>query len=210
MKEKNLQDMFEKFLVKSNISYEREYPCSSGYIDFKMETNNKICGVEVKSFQGSLPSTIGQLILIQKTFSHVYLLAPEEFIEKIQYLTLENGLLNNIGLITLKEGNFVFLKEPSSKSYYFNPIEDRKKETSPKKTKNMMVCDLDLGIISTFQNRIFDYSSVIKEMKISRSNAHHRLKRLLRMGLIEEVSSFNPKQYRVKKVVEWGTKIPII
>jgi predicted transcriptional regulator len=73
----------------------------------------------------------------------------------------------------------------------------------------MSVGDLDLGIISTFENRVFDYNLLVSEIKISRSNANQRLKRLIKMGLVEEISSDNPKRYRVKKVVDWGTKIPV-
>ena len=208
MKEGSLQNLFENFLIEKHISYEREYSYRFGSIDFKIEINNKIYGVEVKSLNGSLPTTMGQLIIAKQTFSHIYLLAPEEFIQKIEDLMIEDSFLNNIGLIVLKEGDFVFLKEPSPKSYYFNPMENKKNHTQ-KKTKNMLVCDLDLGITSTFQNRFFDYNSLVKEMKISRANAHQRLKRLIKMGLIEEISPFHPKHYRVKKVIDLGTKITI-
>jgi hypothetical protein len=208
MREKTLQSLFENFLIKRKIPYEREYPCYFGAIDFMIQMAGKSCGVEVKSLNGKLYVAIGQLILAQKTFSHVYLLAPDDFIQEIEGLMLENGVLNNIGLITFKEGEIMFIKEPSSKFYYFNP--DEVKKTYPKSgIKHMLVLDIDLSILNTFQDKIFDYNSLLKETKISRSNAHQRIKRLLRMGLIEEISPFHPKQYRVKSVPEWGTKVPV-
>jgi hypothetical protein len=210
MREKNIQQLFEIFLKTNNIPFEREYFCSSGLIDFKIEKNGKVYGVEVKSLQGSLSTTIGQLTLAQKTFSHLYLVAPEEFIHQIKSILPENNLLNNLGLIVFNEGVFTVLREPSPKSYYFNPVKGERSKISEKKNKNMVVNDLDLGILSTFQNRVFDYPSIVKEIKISRTNAHQRLDRLMKMGLVEELSSFNPKQYRVKKIVDLGTKIPIV
>jgi DNA-binding transcriptional ArsR family regulator len=209
MKEKTLQKIFEEYLIKNKICYEKEFLCHSGLMDFKIEIGGKTCGVEVKSLMGSIQTTIGQLVLAQKTFSNVYLLAPEEFIQEMENVVLETGVLANIGLIVFKEGGFIFLKEPLPKSYYFNPIQKKRRRFLTPQSKTMSVGDLDLGIISTFENRVFDYNLLVSEIKISRSNANQRLKRLIKMGLVEEISSDNPKRYRVKKVVDWGTKIPV-
>lgn len=209
MKEKTLQLLFENYLIKKRINYKKEFLCYSGLIDFKIEIDGRACGVEVKSSMSSLHTTIGQLVLAQKTFSHIYLLAPEDFLQEVEDIVLETGVLTNIGLIAFKEGDFAFIKEPSPKSYHFNQIEKKKSANLPRKPKTMSVGDLDLGIVSTFEKRIFDYNLLVSEIKISRSNANQRLKRLIKMGLIEEISSDNPKKYRVKKVVGWGTKIPV-
>ena len=206
MNEKTLQDIFERYLISHNIPYEREFRSQTHPIDFRIKINDKICGVEVKSSNGEVFNAIGQLIFAKRTFSNVYLLAPEEFLKKIQ-TEIENM---SVGVIMFKDGAFTFLREPVAPTYYFNqPQKQEKPMFQRSKSKNLLIVDRDYSILLNFENKIFSCLDVINLFKSSRMEAYIRIQRLLKVGLIEEVSSLNPKTYRVKKIVDWGIKIPL-
>lgn len=207
MNEITLQKIFEQFLIQNKIEYEREFKTHYYTIDFKIRLGDKTCGVEAKSSKGNIFYMLGQLILAKKTFSHIYLLAPQDMIDKTQSVVESVG----VGIIAFKEGKFFFLKEPKPASYYFNQPEkkDSKLDFQKPKRKNIIIADRDYSILTNFENKVFSPLDVTKVMKITRSDAYARIERLLKVGLLEEESSFNPKMYRVKKVVDWGTKIPL-
>ena len=69
--------------------------------------------------------------------------------------------------------------------------------------------DKDFSILTKFEGIVFNYLDVMKLFKTTRSDAYARIKRLMKVGLLIEESSFNPKSYRVKKVVDWGTKFSL-
>lgn len=207
MNEITLQNLFENFLVKNNIQYKREFKAHAYVIDFKVKLNEKNCGVEIKSSKGNIFHMMGQLILAKKTFSHIYLLAPQEMLERVQDVVESIG----IGVIAFKEGEFSFLKEPKPSKYYFNPPESSKKpEFQKPKAKSVIVVDKDYSILVNFENKTFNHSDVVKFLKISGIDAYARIERLLKVGLLKEESSFNPKGYSVKKIVALGTKLPLL
>src|SRR3989304_2688606 len=104
MNEKTLQALFENFLIKEKIQYERGFKAHAYTIDFKVNIDGKICGVEAKSSKGNTFYALGQLVLAKRTFSHIYLLAPQEFLEKIQNVV--DGL--GVGTIIFNDGVFSF------------------------------------------------------------------------------------------------------
>jgi len=209
MNEKTLQSFFENYLKSQKIQYKREFRTSMSIVDFNVLIDNKKCAIEVKSNKGKISNTLGQLILARKTFSHVYLLAPEPFLQKIEPLITGTKILKETGLITIKGGKFVFTKDPDPLKYYFNYNPPKRRKTFPQDRNYMTITDYDYRILVNYENKMFNVIDIMKKFNVTRVDAYKRIERLLKVGLIEELFPFNPKSYRVTKIVDWGTKFSL-
>jgi len=197
MDEKDLKLAFEQWLTVSGKQFHREFPINGGRIDFVIDEEEKVCGVEIKGARANIYSTIGQLINALRTFSHLYLLAPIPLIEKIDQVLHGTGFQETIGYMTMEKNGFVYIKKASSPSYYFNSKIKIEKTPQP---KIMIVSDADMQILETFKQEPLTIASVSKLLNISMTHAHKRVSRLKKAKLIEEINTGGyPKAFKVVK-----------
>jgi hypothetical protein len=194
-----LHEKYIKYLKLKNIPFEHESRILNGVIDFKINLEEKIIGIEVKADRSNLFSALGQLINAKRTFSDVYLLSTEEFYNTIYDIFLELGLQDQFGFIIVKDGDFVTLSKPKTKQYYFN--ERFYKPPKTKKTKALVLDKEITDFLEKYKDKPFFCSDVAKEMNISMTNAQARIARLRRFGLVEEVKHIGiPKPFKVLKI----------
>jgi hypothetical protein len=206
MNEQTLKNLFEKYLVANKIDYKREFRAHALIMDFNINIDGKSYGVEVKSSKGNVFTTLGQLTLAKRTFSHIYLLAPKEFISRIQDAVADSG----VGTIIFDSGAFSFATHPKAPKYFFNkpsPIEEAGLEKP--NISSMVMGDKDFKILAKFESKAFTYLDVMKFLNTTRSDAYARINRLMKVGLVAVESSFNPKSYKVMKVADRGVKIKL-
>lgn len=194
-----LHEKYGEYLKQKNIFFEHEARILNGIIDFKLNFEEKVIGIEIKADRSNLFSALGQLINAKRTFSDVYLLSTEEFYNTIYDIFLELGLQDQFGFIIFKEGEFVTLSKPRSKQYYFN--ERFYKPPKTKKTKTLILDKEITDFLERYKNKPFLCSDAAKEMNVSMANAQARIARMRRFGLVEEVRHTGvPKPFKVLKI----------
>jgi len=196
MNEIIVKKVFEKHCSDFKIPIEREVPVENSRIDYEILSDGKHFAVEAKGTRSGECSTIGQLVNAKKTYSHIYLLAPMCFLEKLWKTLQKTNTLTNIGLMTVTSRGLHILKKPDPEVYYYKPPKSPKKSTR----KWMFVNEYDVLIESHFKDQLFTVADVSKKLNITMGNAYHRIVRLKAAGMIEDtLTGFHPKSFRFVK-----------
>jgi len=196
MNEIIVKKTFEKHCSDFKIPVEREVPVENGRIDYEILSDGKHFAVEAKGTRSDEYSAIGKLVNAKKTYSHIYLLAPMRFLEKLWKTLQETNTLTNIGLMAVTSRGLHILKKPDPEVYYYKPPKSPKKSTK----KWMFVSECDVLIESHFKDQLFTVADVSKKLNIPMGNAYHRIVRLKTAGMIEDVlNGFHPKTFRFVK-----------
>jgi len=198
MNELIIQDLFERYLKDHKIIYKREYRLNNSFIDFVIKIEGKLIGVEIKTSYSNLYKTIGQLINFSRFFSHLILVAPKNFIEKINTIIKDSGVLNHIGFIIFENGEFQHLKKPNPPRYYFRGKTLKIKHTCSKKEFNISRFEKkELIFFKKYKNKWFMVSDIVENLKISFPAAYHFISSLRRFGFIKEVErGSHPKCFK--------------
>jgi len=197
MNEVIVKRIFEKHCLDFKIPIEKEVPIEGGRIDYEILSEDRHFAVEAKGTRSGEYSTIGQLINVKKTHSHIYLLAPINFLEKLWKTFQETNTLTTIGLMTVTRRGLHILKKPDPEVYYYKPPLNPPKKSNQ---KWMFVNEYDVLIESYFKNQSFSVADVSKKLNITMGNAYHRIVRLKAAGMIEEVlNGFHPKSFKFVK-----------
>lgn len=198
MNEEYVKKLFEKHATNFRIVFEKEVPVENGKMDYEILSDNKRFAVEAKGTRSDEHSTIGQLLNAKKTYSHIYLLAPINFLKKVWNILQATNTLTRIGLMTVSTNGLHVLKKPDPESYYYNlPTKISRKKLEK---KHMFIKEIDIDIESCFKDQIFTISDIARRLNITMRNAYHRIARLKAAGMIEEVSSGNnPKTFKFIK-----------
>jgi hypothetical protein len=208
MDEKIVKELFEKFDNEFNKILEREvFFDGGGRIDYIATAAGKTVGIEVKGSRSEIYGSIGQLSVLKKIFSDLYLLAPLAFIKKFLRTTEGMSLLNEIGILIIAENQLHVLKRPETTHYYFKPNSDPKKPKSlqPKKLpkKHLVVNENDIKVYKHFKDKIFTVVDIMSEFRLTRAMAYIRIARLKRAGKIKEVNPLeNPRAWKFIEPVE--------
>lgn len=203
MNEEKLKEKFEQLDHEFKIELKKEVLVfDRGRIDYTAKRGDKIIGIEVKGSRTKIYGAIGQLIFMKRFFSELYLLAPMNFIKKLNRMTEGIPFIDEIGLMTLAENSIIILKHPNSEKYYYNsPPKEIKQKTQPK--LQAIVNENDVIVIKLFRDRVFTAADVSKELNLSRENAYRRITRLKKAGIIKQVETgSNPKSYKIVRYVE--------
>ena len=198
-----LRSRFEDHLVTSRMKFSKDVRIHGSRVDYVLEVDDQFQGVIIRGSRANLHSTIGNLVNIKRTFSHVYLLAPPKTIEKVDKVLRETGVLQTVGFLTIGNEGPVYLKKTQPKSYYFNkPIEIKTKKTF--KARHMVLNDVDKKIIEHFRETTITVAEISKTLGISMPNAYRRVLRLKKAKLLEEISepSTYPKVFKVPENIE--------
>jgi len=203
MNENKIKEIFEKTDHEFQNGLQKEFfITNTRRIDYISKKDNVIIGIEVKGSRSNLYSTIGQLFFFKKIFSHLYLLAPLNFIKKLTKIITGTPLFAEMGFLTMNKDRVMVIKKPDIDKYYFRPLEKPKEHKKPPRLQ-AIVNENDIEIIKKFQNKVFTAIDLSKEFNISRENAYRRITRLKKTGVIEELDKgSNPKVFRITKYVE--------
>jgi len=194
MEEHTVKKNFETLLEQSAIRFQKEVQIKQAIIDYVVELDNKLVLVEAKGDRSNIFGAIGQLVNAKRTCSHVFLLAPSNLIKKMLEIDKETRILSDFGFIEILDNKINILKKPIGKYYY---KEDSQKIRKPHNKKNgMYVNEMDLNILSTFDN--FLTSDIVKKYGSSYHYAQYIINRLKRAKLIEIANDGAlPKFYKV-------------
>jgi len=202
LSENNLRKIFEKELMRKNIFFQKDVRINNISIDYLITRDDKKYVVQIKANHSSLHNTLGEIVAIHNSFSHVFLLATNHFMRKFHSLTKNIGWFQQIGLMIIKNGELKILQEAKSDSYYAN------KTTEQRKPQNFtFVNDVDVKIFEKFKDTTFMVSNLAKELNITSTNAYQKIKRLKSMGLLEVVNDWNPKIFRIKEAKKLGERV---
>jgi hypothetical protein len=197
MNEAIVKKLFEKHCIDFKIPFEKEVSIENSRIDYEITLGEKHAVVEAKGTRSDEHITIGQLLNAKRTHSHVFLLAPISFLKKVWNILEETNTLTSIGLMTVGTKNLHIIKHPTPENYY------RKTPAKLPKTSRkryMFVNEADIILESAFRGQPFSVANVSKKLNISMGNAYHRIKRLKKAGMIEDVlSEMKPKSFRFVK-----------
>jgi hypothetical protein len=197
--ESTLCDKYVEYLKSKQIQFEYEPRIYNGSIDFKVELEGKIVGIELKADRSNIFSAIGQLMNAKRTFSDVYLLSTENFYHKIREIMSELGIQDQFGFIVFKEGEFITLSEPKVKGHYFN--EKYYKPCKEKKTKTLVLDKDILYFLERHKDSPFFCYDLATEMKISMPHAQSKINKWKRFGLVEEISHIGlPKPFKIVRI----------
>jgi hypothetical protein len=199
MNEIIVKRIFEKHCADFKIPIEKEVPVENGRIDYEILSENRHFAIEAKGSRSDEYSTIGQLINAKRTYSHIYLLAPINFLKKVWKILQETNTLTDIGLMTVTSKGLHILKKPDPGSYFYNsPLKSPKSEKSKK--RYMFINENDVLIESHFKDQTFTIADIANKLGITMGKAYHRIIRLKAAGMVEEVpNGFYPKAYRFVK-----------
>jgi len=195
MNKEKLKELFEK-INQENLEKE-VFLTKTKKIDYVLRKDNILIGVKVKGSRSNLYNSIGEMFFFKKFFSHLYLLAPLDFIKKLTQITKGTPLFKEIGFLTINNNELVVIKEPEVNEYYsqYQPIKLEEQKNSPKSQPIGKSC---LEIIEKFQDKAFTVVDILKEFNLSRKNAYMRINYLKRLGIVEEMSTnTNPKMFRI-------------
>jgi hypothetical protein len=208
MDEKKVKELFEKFDNEFNKILEREAFFDGGRrIDYIATVAEKTVGIEVKGSRSEIYGAIGQLLVMKKVFSDLYLLAPLAFIKKFIKTTESTVLLNEIGILIIAENQMLVLKRPETAHYYFKPNIDPKKSRLLQSKKlpkeHLIVNENDIEVYKHFKDKIFTVVDIMTEFQLARAMAYIRIARLKRAGKIKEVNPLeNPRAWKFVEPAE--------
>lgn len=208
MNEPKIKESFENLENDFNKILEREtYFDSSRRIDYITMIDEKTVGIEVKGSRSEVLGAIGQLLIMKKVFSELYLLAPWVFIKKFLKITDGIAPLNEIGLLTISNDKLIVLKKPDAPEYYFKPkIDPKKSRTIQSKNlrkEQFIINENDIEVYKHFKDRVFTVIDMMNEFKLARAGAYTRISRLKRIGAIKEENPLqNPRAWKFVKPVE--------
>ncbi len=124
MREDEIKKLILQFFEQKGTYLRREVKLGHSFIDFLMERDEKLMGIEVKSENSSEFHALGQLLSYYKYLSHVFLAAPLPFLLKFWRLLRKNPELERIsyklGIIGIFKNEVSFQKEAVNEKYYFN------------------------------------------------------------------------------------------
>ncbi len=173
-------------------------------VDFKVESSGKIVGYCVRTNKSNTYTTLGQLVAARLVFSDVILVAPLPFLKKVMRIGRGIPGLSVIGYATIVDGSVNFIKQPTAESYYFKGELNKKTE---KAGTNARVTENDLKILGFFENETILVTTLSKKLGITINNSYNKLRRLKRMGVVEEVGDSYPKAYKIIGKRSVGEKI---
>jgi len=199
--ENNLRKFFEKELIRKNIPFQKGVRINNLFIDYLITREEKKCVVQVKANHSSSHNTIGEIVGIRNSFSHVFLLASNHFMKKFQLMTKNIDWFQQIGLMAIENGELKIIQEAKSNSYY------TKKVTEQRKQNYTLVNDVDVKIFEKFKDTTFMVNNLAKGLNITSTNAYQKIKRLKRMGLLEVVNDWHPKIFRIKEAKKLGDRV---
>lgn len=208
MDEKKVKELFVKFDNEFKKILEREAFFDGGRrIDFITTVEGKTVGIEVKGSRSEIYGAIGQLLVMKKVFSDLYLLAPLAFIKKFLKTTEGMSLLNEIGILTIANNQLLILKRPEATNYYFKPNIDPKKPRllQPKKLpkEHLIINENDIEVYKHLKDKIFTVVDIMNEFQLARASAYIRIARLKKAGKIKEVNPLeNPRAWKFIEPVE--------
>jgi uncharacterized membrane protein len=203
MNEEKLKEFFEKRNHEFQGELQKEFPVSNTKrIDYISKKGDIVVGIEVKGSRSNLYSTVGQLFFLKKIFSHLYVLAPLNFIKKLTQAIAGTPIFAETGFLIINKDGLTIIKKPDVNKYYFRPLtKTGEKKRSPR--PQAAVNENDIEIIKKFQNRVFTAIDVSREFNFSRENAYRRIARLKKTGVIEELDTgSNPKAFRIVKHID--------
>jgi hypothetical protein len=197
MNEKIVKGFFERWLTGLNKEFEKDFSVTGGQIDYVVYDGEQIHGVEVKGTRSNIYVTVGQLINSLRTLSHVYLLAPMNYIKKIDKVISQSGISLPVGYIVPSKEGVVYLKKPTPQVYYYKKS-DKVRLKLPH-TKQLVINESDIKILEVFKGKTLTVAGAAKVLNISMTNASHRLARLRKAKKIEELTdgSTYPKAYKI-------------
>jgi hypothetical protein len=197
MNENIVKKLFEKHCTNFKIPFEKEVSIENARIDYEIILSEKHAVVEAKGTRSDEYMTIGQLLNAKRTHSHVFLLAPIKFLKKVWKILEETDTLTSIGLMTIGTKSLHIIKHPTPENYYCKtPI----KLPKTSKKRYMFVNEADIILESAFKGQAFSIADVSKKLSISMGNAYHRIERLKKAGMIEDVlNGAHPKSFRFVK-----------
>lgn len=203
MNENKIRELFENGIHDFKTELQKDIPFyGNRKIDYTVKEGGLVIGIEVKGSRSNIYNTIGELFLMKQVFSHIYLLAPVNFIKKLTSVVGHTLLLAEIGLLAPDKNRIVVLKKPDVEEYYFKPLVKERKQ--PRSLKNhLLINENDIEILKKFKDRVFTAVDISKEFNCTRTNAYRRIARLKKSGTIEQVVGVgNPKAYRIIKYVD--------
>jgi len=196
MKEIIIKQILENYFLSNKFDFEREVRIKNGDVDYVFEKNSKKHFIEVKSNRAKIFTTIGQLINTKRTCSSVFLIAPEDFIQKFLEATAHSKELSDIGLMTISDGDVKTIREPLNENYYLNEYFSSKQQPQ----KKILITEADTQILTNFSKISFLISDVAKLLNTNLALAQRRILRLKNFGFIEEISQGYPKAFKVSKL----------
>ena len=203
MEENKVKELFEKFDNEFSKDLQKEvYFDGNRRIDYTVSTGNRVIGIEVKGSNSGIYTTLGQLLIMKKTFSDLYLLAPLYFIKKIIKTIQELNLLNEIGLLMIAKNSLIILKRPEILGYYYKPnVKQRKARKLPKNSPTINVNDIE--VFQHFKDKTFTVIDMMNEFQLSRPSAYLRISKLKKIGVIDTSRPLqNPRAYKFIKSIE--------
>ena len=198
MKESVLSNLFEKHLNEEGTKFTKDVKIVGGVIDYIIEADGQLHAVEAKGSRANVLNTVGHLVNAQRTFSHVYLLSPPTFMEKVDKTLKGAKTLQTLGFITIGKEGLVYNKKTNPARYYFNKPEGVF-TTRIYKARHLILNDTDKEILQHFKEIPLTVAEVSKTLHISMPNAYRRILRLKRAKLLEEMTdgSVYPKTYKI-------------
>ncbi|MFH0711287.1 MAG: hypothetical protein V1944_01795 [Candidatus Aenigmatarchaeota archaeon] len=202
MEEIYIKSFFENWLTGTAQEFVKDCVVCGGQVDFAIKQPYGYEAIEVKGSKANPTHTTGQLINLMRSFSHITLLAPLVLIKKVDQIIRESKANISVGYMVLGSSGFVYIKKPNPNTYYFKqPI--GLKVAKPKHKQYMRINEIDVAVMNEFKDRAFTTADISKALNTSMINAQHRITRLKKAKLIEELTDGTtyPKGFKFVKNV---------
>ncbi len=201
----DIKDVLKNHLIKQKIEFKTGVCVDGKILDFLIRVGGKWCGVIVKGENSNIFTTFGQLVSQNRAISHLYLCAPEKFIERFkeEYSGSQTfkELEKSLGFIPIDDQVIKSIEQPSTKEYYFKIYESTLKNNSVTKQKknNIELDEIDKNILKHLKERgITTVWDIIKDQKFDLKyknpyeTINKRIKNLTNFGYIKIVNK-HPK-----------------
>ena len=194
MQEDEVKDVLRRFFESQAVKLKQEVKIGKSYIDFLIEKDGIIMGIEAKSDNASEFTALGQLLNYYKHLSHVFLAAPWPFLAKFTTLFKENNelgeILDKIGIIRIHKNEAIIQKEAKNSKYYFIPqSETVNRERKPLKSKFIELDMIDEKIIELVRtNRVPILQDMSKTLGMKSETLRKRIRNLEQYGYVRIIS----------------------
>lgn len=209
MNKKIVGSFFERWLLSFNKEFGKNITVAGGQVDYIIFDGEQTHGVVVKGTRSNIHTTVGQLVNSLRTLSHVYLLAPMNYIRKTDKVLSQSGVSIPIGYIVPNKDGVVYLKRPAQQVYYYKKPD--KVRLKPPHTKQLVINESDIKILEWFKEKTLTVAGTSQILNVSMTNASHRLARLRKAKKIEELTdgSSYPKTYKIVADAKMGEIISL-
>lgn len=210
MLESEAKKILLNYLDQNKLEFEKEVRLGDCIIDFVINREGKFFGVEVKGSSSAQSSALGQILNYFGFLSHIYLAAPEDFVQKFQKEFESNAevksIVEKIGIFIISDQGVSELRKPQNETYYFVQPRQEKRGKTDSTQREPTLDEIDVAILNaatakgaiTVGELKIDAEKIFNKPKINTETARKRLDNLCKFGFLTKMNT-HPQAYITNK-----------